>query len=499
MTATLPQILATFGSGAVWLALLAGVIGGLFVGAMPGLSATMGVALLVPFTFGMPIMPALALLIGVYCGAIYGGTITAILIRTPGTPASAATIFDGFPLAQRGEGGRALAVAAAAAVSGGLIGTLLLILLAPQISGFALRFGAPEYCALAVCGLTMIVAVAADHPVKGAVAALGGLLLATVGIDPISGYPRYIFGAVSLMEGVSFIPALIGLFAVAEALRVADAGPTPVTRAAAPHGWIVGRWDALRCAWTTVKSAVIGTLVGAMPGAGCDIAAFLGYSEARRAARPDEPFGAGEVKGIAAPEAAKTGATSGAMIPLLALGIPGDSVTAVMIGAFVIHGLQPGPLMFKEQHGLVYSVFALMLVAHLAVYVFGTIGARMFLRLVDVDRRFLAPVILLLSVVGAYAMRGNMVDVWLMLGFGALGYGMHRGNFPVAPLILALILGPMAEENYRRALVMSDGSLAIFWQRPIAVALLLLAAASIALAVRRRRSSRVASKSAAGP
>lgn len=485
MTA-IQSILETLSTGGVWLALLAGVVGGLFVGAMPGLSATMGVALLVPFTFGMSITPALALLIGVYCGAIYGGTITAVLVRTPGTPASAATIFDGYPLTQRGEGGRALAVAAAAALGGGAIGTLLLVLLASQISGFALRFGAPEYCALAVCGLTMIVAISANHLLKGVVVALGGLLLSTVGIDPISGYPRFIYGTVSLMEGISFIPALIGLFAVAEALRVAEGGDAVGAAAAQPHGWFVRRADALRCAWTTVKSALFGTLVGAMPGAGCDIAAFLGYSEAKRAARPGERFGEGEIKGIAAPEAAKTAATSGAMIPLLSLGVPGDSVTAVMIGAFVVHGLQPGPLLFKEQPGLVQAIFALVLLAHLLVFVFGTLGARLFLRLVAVDRRFLSPIILLLSVVGAYAMRGNFVDVWLMLGFGVLGYVMQRGGFPVAPLILALILGPMAEENYRRALVMSDGSHGIFFTRPIAVTLLALAALAVAVAVWRR-------------
>lgn len=490
MSATWLEIAQNLGSGAVWLALLAGVLAGLFVGAMPGLSATMGVALLVPFTFGLPIMPALALLIGVYCGAIYGGTITAVLVRTPGTPASAATILDGYPLTERGEGGRALAVAAAAALGGGLTGTLLLILLAPQISGFALRFGAPEYFALAVCGLTMIVSVSADNPLKGAVAAIGGLILATVGIDPISGYPRFIMGAVSLMEGVSFIPALIGLFAVAEALRVADGGRIASAPAPRAHGWLVRRIDAVRCAWTTVKSAVIGTFVGAMPGAGCDIAAFIGYSAAKRSAREDERFGEGEIKGVAAPEAAKTGATSGAMIPLLSLGVPGDSVTAVMIGAFVIHGLQPGPLMFNEQRGLIYSVFTLVLLAHLLVFVFGTIGARGFLRLVNIDRRLLSPIILLLSVVGAYAMRGNMFDVWLALGFGAVGYAMQRGGFPVAPVILALILGPMAEENYRRALVMSDGSAAIFFQRPITVGLLLLAVLSIAGTAWRWRATR---------
>jgi putative tricarboxylic transport membrane protein len=488
------QLWPILASGSTWVALLAGVIGGLFVGAMPGLSATMGVALLVPFTFGLPIAPALALLIGVYCGAIYGGTITAVLIRTPGTPASAAVIFDGFPLTQRGQGGRALAIAAASALTGGVVGTLLLVVLASQISSFALRFGPPEYFALAVCGLTMIVAASADNPLKGAVAAVGGLLLSTVGIDPISGYPRFIFGAVSLMEGISFIPALIGLFAVAEALRVAEAGSAGNRVRAEAHGWLVRKLDALRCGWTAVKSAVIGTFVGAMPGAGCDIAAFVGYSEAKRTGRAGERFGDGEIKGIAAPEAAKTAATSGAMIPLLSLGIPGDSVTAVMIGAFVIHGLQPGPLMFSEQRGLVHAVFALVLAAHVAVFVFGSVGARVFLRITRVDARFLAPIIVLLSVVGAFAMRGNLVDVWLMLGFGALGYGMNRGGFPVAPLILALILGPIAEENYRRALVMSDGSPMVLLQRPIATTLLVLALLSIGAAAwrryRRRRSQR---------
>lgn len=479
------------GSGTVWLCLLVGVLGGLFVGAMPGLSATMGVALLVPFTFGLPIMPALALLIGVYCGAIYGGSITAILVRTPGTPASAATIFDGYPLAQRGEGGRALSIAAAAALGGGVIGTLLLVLLAPQISSFALRFGAPEYCALAVCGLTMIVVVSADNLLKGAVAGVGGLMLSTVGIDPISGYPRYIFGAVSLLEGISFVPALIGLFAVAEALRIADDRTAITAKVAHAHGWWISAADASRSGWTVVKSSLLGTLVGAMPGAGCDVAAFLGYSEAKRSAKPEDRFGEGEVKGVAAPEAAKTGATSGAMIPLLSLGVPGDSVTAVMIGAFVVHGVQPGPLMFKEQHGMVLAIFALVALAHAAVFIFGTAGSKVFLRLAGVDRRLLAPIILLLSMVGAFAMRGNIFDVWLTLAFGALGWVMQRANYPVAPLILALILGPMAEENYRRALVMSDSSHSIFVRSPIATALLAAAVLiPIVLVLQRRKRAR---------
>lgn len=482
---TLMEALSLLGSPLVLGCVVVGVIVGLVVGALPGLSATLAVALLVPFTFDLEIMPALALLIGIYCGAIYGGSVTAILFRTPGTPASAATVADGFSLNRMGQPGRALSVAAFSAMVGGVIGTLALVFLAPQIAGFALRFGPPEYCALAVFGLSMIVSVSGASLLKSGAIALFGLLLATVGMDPISGYPRFLFGSVSLMEGIPFIPALIGLFAIAEVLRGLAGGEQV---AGAPNGKIFWptKSDIKRCAWTATRSGIIGTAVGSTPGSGSDIAAFLAYSVARQGAKPGDTFGAGEVKGIAAPEAAKTASISGAMVPLLSLGIPGDSVTAVLIGAFIIHGIQPGPLLFAQHGDIGYAILGAVLLAHALVFLFAILGARYLVRVVACDRRFLLSAILLLSLVGAFALRNNLADVWVAIAFGVLGYLMEKHAYPVAPLLLALILGPMAEENLRRSLILSEGSYAVFLKQPISAVILACAALSIIAALRRQ-------------
>ena len=481
------EVLGNGADAHVWIALLAGVMAGMIFGALPGLSATMGVALLIPFTFDLSVMPALALLIGVYCAAVYGGSIPAILFRTPGTPASAATIFDGAVLAARGEAGRALGVAALSALVGGVIGTLLLIALTPQISRFALRFGPPEYFALAIFGLSMIVAVSQSSLRKGLIVAVFGLLLSTVGMDPLTGYPRFIFGQVSLMEGMPFIPALIGLFAIAEVFSMIGIKNPTVSKTEKNISRFPSKSDISRCTPTILKSSVLGTFVGATPGAGSDIAAFLGYSIASQQARDDDQFGDGEVKGVAAPEAAKTAATSGAMIPLLSLGLPGDSVTAVLIGAFILHGVQPGPLLFQDHAGLAYSIFATILFAHILVFIVAVSGVRLLLRVNKVDRRFLQSGILLLSLVGAFALRNNLADVWLALGFGVVGYLLRRADYPIAPLLLALILGPLAEENLRRALILSGGDYAIFIQRPITIILLCGALASLIYGIIRQR------------
>lgn len=484
----------------VGLCLLLGALVGMLVGAIPGLTATMGVALLTPLTFDLKIMPALALLVGVYCGAIYGGSITAILFRTPGTPASAATLFDGHPMMRRGEAGRALSIAAWSAAAGGIIGTLLLIFLTPQISRFALNFGPAEFFAMAVFGLSTIVALSGESLLKGAIAAVGGLLLATVGMDPVSGYPRFILGQASLMEGVPFIPALIGLFAVAEVFWARGGGASagaasgvdlrvPVFPPAA---------DARRCAWTAVRSSVLGTVVGAAPGAGCDIAAFLAYSIARQRARPGERFGEGEAKGIAAPEAAKSGAISGAMIPLLSLGIPGDSVTAILVGAFVLHGVQPGPLLFREHAPLAYAILGIVLLGHVAVLACSLFTARLMTKALRADPRFVAAAILALSFLGAYAIRGQPADMAVAFAFGLLGVAMRRGGYPAAPLLLAMILGGMAEENLRRMLIVSSGNAAFLFTRPIAVAMLLVSAASVVAGLLRGRRARAASAGGAG-
>lgn len=476
-------------SPAVLLCLLAGVVAGIIVGALPGLSATMAVALMVPFTFELSIMPALALLIGIYCGAVYGGSIPAILFRMPGTPASAATIIDGHALAERGEARRALAVAAFAALCGGVLGTLILIVLTPQVSRFALSFGPPEYFGLAIFGLSMIISVSEGSLLKGCIVATFGLLLSTVGMDPIAGYPRFLFGSVSLMEGMPFIPALIGLFAIAEVLMGSGQERKGDASVSAHVSAFPSNQDVRRCGWTIIRSGSLGTFVGATPGAGSDIAAFLGYSAARQRAQAGDCFGQGEVKGIAAPEAAKTASTSGAMIPLLSLGLPGDSVTAVLIGAFVLHGVQPGPLLFSQHAGLAYAILVTILLAHVLVYFVSVASTRLVLQVLRLDSRFLRAVILLLSLLGAFALRNNLADVWLAICFGLVGVLLRRGGYPAAPLLLALILGPLAEENFRRALTLSAGEYTIFWTRPISAVLLALALASVAFGLWRSRSA----------
>lgn len=477
-TATLIQSLSLLGDPWVISFLFIGVLAGVVVGAMPGLSATLAVALLIPFTFDLSLMPALAMLIGVYCGAIYGGSVPAILFRTPGTPASAATVMDGYVLTQKGESGRALAVAAFFAMVGGLIGTSILIFLAPQIAGFALNFGPPEYCALALFGLSMIVSVSGQSLLKSGAVAVFGLLIATVGIDPISGYPRFLFGSVSLMEGIPFIPALIGLFALAEVFRALENRPTTVQTKSSGLNWPRGE-DVRRCGWTGARSGLMGTAVGSTPGAGSDIAAFMAYSVARQRAKKGDRFGEGEVKGIAAPEAAKTASISGSMVPLLSLGIPGDSVTAVMIGAFILHGVQPGPLLFDQHGALAYSILLAVLAAHVLVFLVAILGTRFLVRVVAVERKFLLASITILSLLGAFALRNNIADVWVAIAFGVIGYLLEKNRYPVAPLLLALILGPMVEENLRRSLILSDGSYGIFLTQPIAATILTLAAASL--------------------
>lgn len=462
--------------------ILAGVLMGILIGALPGLTATMGVTLLLPLTLNMDLTPdaGMAMLIGIYIGAIYGGSIAAILIGTPGTPAAAATVSDGYAMTRRGEAGRAVTYATLASFFGGMLSALALTFLSPQLSKFALKFSSVEYFALAVFGLSMIVSISGRDLLKGVVSGLFGLVLCTVGADPISGIPRFSFGQPELYEGIGFIPALIGLFAFAQALhemtrRDAElAGPPALRFAGFP-------WRSLwPLRYTFLRSGLIGTFIGSLPGAGCDIAAFVGYNEAKRFSKNPEKLGTGEPEGIVAAEAANNGATGGAMIPMLTLGVPGDAVTAVMLGALTVQGLQPGPMLFRDHPETVYPIFASMIVANVVLVTAGFFTARHISRVVLLDKRLLLPVICVLSVVGAYALRYSMFDVYAALFMGLIGYIMKRWNYPASPIVLALILGPMAESNLRRALLLPDAGPAMFLSRPISAALLILAAVSIA-------------------
>ncbi|MDO6459148.1 tripartite tricarboxylate transporter permease [Granulosicoccaceae sp. 1_MG-2023] len=455
--------------------ILIGVVAGIMVGCLPGLTATMGCALLIPFTFSLPPVQGLLMLMGIFTGAIYGGSIAAILIRTPGTPAAAATLLDGFPLSKRGEAGKAIGIATIASFVGGTIGALIMSFMAPQIAQFGLRFGPPEFFALAVFGLSMIISISGESLLKGVIAALVGLLITTIGFDPLSGVPRFAFGNDNLLGGITFIPALIGLFGFAQVFRnIEKMGIVPQVRSKVSR--ILPSFKEVKTLLPTMfKSGGIGSVTGSVPGLGCDIAAFIAYGEAKRTSKKPETFGQGALEGIAAPEAANNGATGGAMIPMLTLGVPGDAVTAVLLGALTIHGFQPGPLLFRDHPEIVYPIFAGMILCQLVLLGVGLAGARLFAKLINIDIKVLTSIIFLLCIVGSYSMRFSFFDVGLALGIGVVAYFMSYAKFPVSPILLALILGPMAEQNMRRAMMLSNDDLSIFVTRPISATFLFLA------------------------
>src|SRR5699024_2693699 len=457
------------------LLLVLGVICGISIGVLPGLTATMGVALLLPITFGMEPLPGILLLIGVYFGAVYGGTITAILINTPGTPASAATALDGYPMTQKGEAQKALTIATLSTSIGLIISVIILILLAPQLANFALQFSAPETFALALFGISIISSLTGKSFAKGIVAGLVGLLIATIGLDPIGGTQRFTFGSMNLNNGVDLIPVMIGLFAAAEAFRSVE-NLFSKDKVDVVIKQTKLKWSEFKSLITTIlRSAGIGTFVGMIPGAGADITAFIAYNEAKRFSKDKSNFGKGEIKGVAAPEAANSSLTGGAMIPMLTLGIPGDAVTAVLLGALVVQGLQPGPMLFEQNSVLVYGLFIGMLIANILVLVLGLYSIKFFTKILLIPRAILTPAILMLCAIGAYSLGNNYFDVIIMLFSGVIGYFLLKNDFPASPLILGLILGPIMESNFRRALVMSQGDFSIFITRPITVTLLIFA------------------------
>lgn len=468
------------------LLIIGGVAGGISIGALPGLTATMGVALLLPLTFGMEPIAGMLLLVGIYVGAIYGGSISAILIRTPGTPAAAATVFDGNEFAKRGEGGRAIGISTTASFIGGFISTVALITISPTLAKFALKFSAPEYFALALFGLTIIASISGESLLKGLASGVIGLLVASIGLDPMTGFPRFTFGRSELLQGFAFIPVMIGLFAVSQVFANLSEGfkkrkvDQKVTRL------IPTKEDLKKMLPVSLRSSLIGTFIGAIPGAGADIAAFVSYNEAKRWSKHPEKFGTGIVEGVAAPESGNNGVTGGAMIPLLTLGVPGDAVTAILLGALTLQGLQPGPLLFKDHGDIVYTIFIGLLFANIVMLVMGLCGIKLFTKIVSVPDYILTPAVFVLCIVGSYAINNNFLDVVVMLAFGFLGYMMQKIDMPASPIVLALILGPMAESNLRRALVLSEGDWSIFVTSPISLTFLIFSAVSMAWPIFRK-------------
>ncbi len=461
------------------LLIMAGVAGGISIGSLPGLTATMGVALLLPVTFGMEATSGFLILIGIYVGAVYGGSVAAILVRTPGTPAAAATVFDGNEFAKRGEGGRAIGISTTSSAIGGIISALMLIFVSPYLANFALKFSSAEYFALAFFGLTIIASISAKSLVKGLAVGMVGLLISCIGLDPMTGYSRFTFGSYYLFSGFSLIPVMIGLFAMPQIYNSILEGVSEfhikqhVTRV------LPTKADMKLMLPTAIRSGFLGTFIGSIPGAGADIAAFTAYNEAKRWSKHPEKFGTGIVEGVAAPEAANNGVTGGALIPLLTLGVPGDAVAAILLGALTLQGLQPGPILFRDHIELVYTIFAGVLVANIFMFIMGILGIRLFTKVVSVPKYYLMPTIFILCVVGSYAINNSFFDVLVMMGFGIVGYFMQKVDMSASPIVLAMILGPMAEENLRKALVMSEGSASIFLTSPISLFFIVAAVGTV--------------------
>ena len=456
---------------------------GLFFGSIPGLTFSMALALMLPFTFGMQAVPAIALLLGVYVGGMTGGSVSAILLGIPGTPSAAATIFDGYPMAQNGEAGIALGSAVIASTFGGLFSLVVMMLLLEQVAAIALHFGPAEIFALVLFGLSTICGLAERSLLRGLVAGVLGLMLMIVGLDELDGVARLTFGTVQLQQGVNLLVAMIGLFAVPQVIGTfIDHGHVEPLKL--PHD-VRARLPSLRQLrerfWLMARCACIGTGIGAIPGAGGPIAAFLAYDHARRFARKPGDFGKGELSGVIAPETANNAVTGGAMVPLLSLGIPGDPATAVILGGLLIHGLHPGPMLFQTHLQTIYALYFTIVFAYVVILAVQIGGIRLFVRVLQVPPHILAVCIIVLCALGSYAIRNSIFDVYLMGLMGLFGYVLQRLRIPVAPVVLGLVLGETLEKQYRTALILSEGSYQVFFASGTALAFYALTALTIGL------------------
>lgn len=453
-----------------------GVAVGLIFGALPGLSATMAVALLLPLTFAMEPNTGIAMLVGTYIGGVSGGLVAATLLRIPGTPSSIATTFDAYPLAQKGFPIKALATGMVASAVGGMLGLIVLVAFAPVIARYAIQFGPAEYTALTVAALMLVIVLSESDMIKGLIAAVIGLSIATVGFAPIGGAPRFAFGNVDLSAGISIIPFMVGLFAVSQLLRDGTSAGVSMRGGKKLLGGGVKAAEFVANIPNMLRSAAIGIGIGVLPGIGGSAANLVAYGAARSAAKNPEEFGKGSVAGIYAPETANNAAVGGALLPLLTLGIPGDGVTAIMIGGFTIHGLQPGPMLFQTSPDLIAMIYAAFFLATVMLLVIQLGTIRLFPKVLMVPRHYLLPILALLMVIGVFASEYRTFELWLMLGFGVLGYGMEKYRFPLGPAVLGFVLGTILETNFRRALMFANGDWTTFVTRPISAVLLAAAA-----------------------
>ncbi len=466
------------------LLIMIGVIVGLVFGALPGLSTTMAVALFLPVTFAMDMIPSFALLMGLYIGGISGGLVAAILINVPGTAASMMTCMDGHPMAAKGQAGKALGLGIVFSFLGTVVSIIALVLIAPVLAKVALQFGSFEYFSLAFFALSMIVTMSSKDVVKGMISGLLGILVAMIGPAPVDTYPRFTFGFRSLETGVNSTVALIGIFAISEILLLADTKRSEEKEAnvqtkAKMKGFGFSFKEFFAEKWNFLVSSVIGILIGILPGIGGALASIISYNTVKKMSKHPEEFGKGCNSGIVASETANNAAIGGAMIPLLALGIPGDAVTGLLLSAFTMKGVQPGPLTFTQQTQTIYFIFVAMIIAAFLMFVFNYFLIPIFVKLLKIPRRILFPVVGFLCMLGVYGLNSSVSDLILMLVFGVIGFLMKKWNLKAQPFIIGLLVGFMAEQNFRRALMFSDGSFAPFFTHPISLLFLVVAFAMI--------------------
>lgn len=449
---------------------LASSLVGVIIGALPGLTATMGVALMTTLTIKLPSSQALLILICTYVGAIYGGSRSAILLNIPGTPASAASCLDGYALARQGHAGRAMGIATTGSVMGTLIGMFFLAWFTPLLGDLALKFGAYEFFWLAVFGVIISATLTGGDPLKGWISGIAGLFIATIGQDGIHAYERFAFDNRDLAGGFALVPALVGAFGFAEVLvAMRERRPVPQIN---PFDTVIPKiMDVLRHWRTIIRSGIIGTFIGIVPGVGEDVAAWSSYAAAKRASKEKEKFGKGSIDGLMAAETGDNACVPGAIIPVLTLQVPGSAPAAVLMAAMLIHGVKPGPMIMIESPQFVYDVVAMMLIATIGIFIYGLVLTKLLVQVLRVPTTLIVPMIFVLCVVGTYALSSRLFDVWTMLLFGLLGYALRKFSFPVAPLVLGIVLGDLMEKSLRRGLVLSDGDLLPFVTRPISAVL----------------------------
>jgi putative tricarboxylic transport membrane protein len=462
---------------------VAGVLVGILIGALPGVGPPSGVAMLLPLTFGMDPTSGIIMLAALYAGTMYGGTITAVLINTPGESASVVTCLDGYQMALQGRAGAALGIAAIGSFIAGTIGVVLLMLVSPALAKWSLSFGPPETFALMLVGLTTCTLLAGDDPLKGYISMVAGLMLAMVGFDIISGDARFGFGIPEMMDGIDFLPVAIGLFGLGEVLAGAEQKAQPVKGNLRLREVLPSLADWTRSKWAIARGTVMGFAVGVLPGAGPTVAAFLAYTVEKKVADEPEKFGKGEIKGVAGPESANNAAATAAMVPMLTLGIPGSATTAIMLGGLMMWGLRPGPMLFEKNPQFVWGLIASQYIANVLLLILSTLFIPLFVRALRIPYSILMPLIVVFCITGAYSLKNNMWDVGQMLVFGVIGYFMKRLGYSPAALVLALVLGPLTERALRQSLIISDAGIGIFFTRPISGVLMTLALLAVAVPV----------------